>query len=154
MSSPVFPFGTINSADSQPTGQDRPAFEPKLARALADRRPADDETRAVVSLAYAMTAMIEMLEMATGRRLTPITRLRKVKRIEQDEMGNDRTVEDTVVETFEVIKIDLSAANAIAANLAKILAPVAEDGEGETIEQMTEARKPYMDELLAANREG
>jgi hypothetical protein len=65
-------------------------------------------------------------------------------------MGNDREIQETEAQTIEVVNVDLNAANAIAANLAKILGPVAGDGEGETIEQITEARKRYMDELLAA----
>ena len=56
-------------SDSQGIGNDdvREPVSPELAAALVARRGADDEARAVVSMAYVMAGMIEGLEMALGR---------------------------------------------------------------------------------------
>jgi hypothetical protein len=67
-------------ANSQETGQDRPQVDAKLAKPLVARRGADDEARAVVSMAYVLAGMIEGFEMALGRRPRPATRTRRVKR--------------------------------------------------------------------------
>ena len=62
-------------ADSQGIGNDD-SHDPvslSLAAALVARRGADDEARAVVSMAYVMAGMIEGMEMALGRLPVPMT---------------------------------------------------------------------------------
>ena len=57
-----------------------------LAKAVSDRRGADDEARAVVSMAYVMAGMIEGLEMALGRLPGAMT-LKKTKMFKDEETG-------------------------------------------------------------------
>jgi hypothetical protein len=137
-------------ADSSEKLATEPPIEPNLARALAKRRGADDELRAVMSQAYVMAGLADALEMALGRKPIVVTRMRKIKRTEGE--GDDkRTIEETETQTLEILQTDLAAANSAAANLAKILLPEGDKGP-ETIEAMTEARKKFMDELLYAVR--
>src|SRR4051812_31005293 len=53
---------------SQGSGRGKPTVDPDLANSLAVRRGADDEVRAVVSMAYIIAGLIEGYEMAMGRR--------------------------------------------------------------------------------------
>ena len=75
-------------ADSQGIGNDdsQEPVSPTLARRLAKRRGDDDEARAVVSMAYVMTAMIEGLEMALGRQ-AQIETLKKVRVFKDADTG-------------------------------------------------------------------
>jgi hypothetical protein len=105
-------------------------------------------------MAYVFAAMIEGLEKGLGQLPRKVTRMRKIKRVEEDEAGITREIQETEAQTIEVFQDDLGDAKGFTDSLAKLLAPVAGDEEGETIEQMTETRQRYMDELLAAIREG
>jgi hypothetical protein len=84
-------------------GADQPEpVDTGLAASLVARRGADDEARAVVSMAYVLAAMIEALEMSLGRRSRRVTRMRKIKRVEEDEGGITREVQETEAQTIEV----------------------------------------------------
>ena len=91
-----------------------------LAKAIADRRGADDEARAVVSMAYVMAGMIEGMEMALGRR--PQRKSIKKTRVFKDAETGEILRQETV-EQVDVYETDLGAVKGLASELAKILLP-------------------------------